>query len=320
MNEEAGWPSERWELLGESIARARRAKGWDQQELANRSGNSPNTISNYERGRAGRSRRVPGGYFRVASALGWPPDAPKEILSGTDPQDVLSQKSLFEAVEESQGAAELQGLVKLEASGTVTSAADNLARLGARDAELIESGYLAQDVFMRQAKRYRKLKGLTVAQVAEAIRARGGAVTEEDLEGLEKGARLLKKAEADFIAMALDTSVEWILGSGFQRDAPEELKWPPSADELEAEAKAVLRRLGDIGRQALIARHREGQARREYEMAVALRESVTAHEREMERSYQYLLGRIDSLRAAAGEPTIMETVPVFEGDENGSEE
>lgn len=319
MNEEAGWPSERWVLLGESIAKARRAKGWDQQELAKRSGNSPNTISNYERGRASRSRRVPGGYLRVASALGWPPDAPKEILSGTDPEAVLSQKSLFDAVEESQGGAELQGLFKLEASGTVTPAASNLRLLG-RDPELLDSGYLAQDVFMRQASRYRKLKGLSVAQVAEVIRSAGGTLTEDDLGRLEKGMRPLGKAEAGLIAAALDTSIEWILGSGFQLEAPEEMKGPPNADELEAEAKAVLRRLGELGNQALYARQREESARREYEMAVAMRASVTAHEREMERNYQYLLGRIDSLRAAAGEPTIVETVPVFEGDEDGSEE
>ncbi|MBJ6615527.1 helix-turn-helix transcriptional regulator [Streptomyces sp. I3(2020)] len=72
----SGWPPERWAVLGEAISKARRANGWDQQELARRSGNSPNTISNYERGRASRSRRVPGGYIRVAHALGWPPDAP----------------------------------------------------------------------------------------------------------------------------------------------------------------------------------------------------------------------------------------------------
>lgn len=311
--EETGWPAERWAILGDAIAKARRAKGWDQQELADRSGNSQNTISNYERGRASRSRRVPGGYLRVASALGWHPDAPKQILSGEDPADVLAQRSLFDNETVPAGGADFEGLVRLRASGRVSSVPD-LGRLSARDAEQAQSGFLAQDVFVRQAKRYRKLQGLTIEQVAEASQRLGGSVTVEDLKRWEAGIQHLRMDEGEFVAKAMGTSVEWLLGSGFSYTAPEEMKGPPTADELEVEAKAVLRRLGEVGSQVLHAQQNEREARRSYEMATSMLRAITAHQHEMERNYQYLLGRIDSLRAAAGELTIMETALVYEDD------
>lgn len=227
---------------------------------------------------------------------------------------MLAQKSLFDTEVVSAGGADFEGMAKLRATGKVSSVPNNLGRLSARETELTQSGFLAQDVFMRQAKRYRKLKGLTVTQVAESILASGRAVTAKDLEHLENGTRYLKMAEAGWISEALGTTVEWLLGSGFSSDAPEEMKWPPNAEELEAEAKAVLRRLGEVGSQVLQAQQREQQAHREYEMASSMLRSVTTHQHEMERNYQYLLGRIDSLRAASGEPTIMETVPVYDDD------
>lgn len=317
-----GWPSERWVILGEAIAKARRAKGWDQPELATRSGNSANTISNYERGRASRSRRIPGGYLRVAQALGWPHDAPELILSGESPEVVLSQQSLFDILPEADADADYEGLTRLGPPPWRGSVPANIGRLGARDIELTESGYLAQDVFMRQEKRYRKLKGVSAEKVAQRISDLGGSLTAFDLERLEDGTRLLKMTEAKLIAEALETTVDWLLGSGFSLDVPDEMKRPPNADELEVEAKAVLRRLGELGGQALAAQHahmqaqqREMQARQEASLALAGLQTVTAHEREMERHYQYLLGRIDSLREAAGEPTVIEMVPVYEGDE-----
>lgn len=316
--EATGWSADRWAILGEAIAKARRAKGWDQQELSNRSGNSANTISNYERGRASRSRRIPGGYVRVAYALGWAEDVPIRILSGESPESVIDQPTLFDArFVERKGPG---GISRSMRTRDALSVPPDVSRLSSRDIELTESGYLAQDVFMRQEKRYRKLNDVTAGEVVQRVNDLGGDLSVTDLERLENGTRLLGVAESQLIAQALGTTVEWLLGSGFSSEAPEEMKVPPNAVELEAEAKAVERRLGEVGGQVLSARHQEMQARRAYEMAASMLATVRAHERELERNYQYLLGRIDSLRAAAGEPTIIETIPVYEGDENRARE
>lgn len=90
----SAWPEENWVRLGELIAKHRRARGWDQQELAQRSGNSPNTISNYERGRATKSRRIPLGLGRVEQVLRWPRGAAAKILEGQDPEAALSEVPL----------------------------------------------------------------------------------------------------------------------------------------------------------------------------------------------------------------------------------
>lgn len=329
----SAWPEENWVVLGEEIAKARRAKGWDQQELANRSGNSANTISNYERGRATRSRRVPTGYLRVAEALGWPPDAPQLILSGDDPEVVLDRPTLFEVTREQKslfdlsrhgGGGELAARATFEASGEVRKATPQYGRMSSRDIELTQSGHLAQDVFMRQAKRYRRLRGLSIEQLAKKLAGREPILEESDIKRLENGTRLLRMAEAAAIANALETTVDWLLGSGFSSDAPEEMRWPPNDKELEAEANAVMRRMADVGaqlnaaqQQAQAAAEREAAARAEAEMARVMVQSVSAQQREMEKHYQYLLGRIDSIRAARGEETTIQVYPVYEGEEEG---
>ncbi|MEU1008162.1 helix-turn-helix transcriptional regulator [Streptomyces sp. NPDC005890] len=310
-----GYPSAHWAALGEAIAKARRARGWDQTDLARRSGNSPNTISNYERGRATRSMRVPGGYLRVAQALGWPSDAPQRILAGEKPDAVVNEPSLFELPSQNAETVSVAGepqeseplRAEVGASGT------KFAMLNTHDAELVESGHLAQDVFMRQAKRYRKMNGVSAEDLAERIAGLGGRLTLEDILRLEDGTRLLKMAEATVIAMALDTTVQWLIGSGFSDEAPEEMKWPPNDDELQAEAKAVERRMMDAGAQVsaaqaqfVRAREREEQARQQTQMAMLMMDQAMVRQRELERHYQYLLGRIDSLRAAKGEETVIQ--------------
>lgn len=242
-----------------------------------------------------------------------------EILSGENPDVILSQQSLFND-DPSYPAPDFEELARLRAGLPATSVPTNIGRLSGRDIELTESGYLAQDVFMRQFKRFREIKGLTPEQVVERSRPHGGKLRAADVQKLENGTRLLAMSEASALARALDTSVEWLLGPGFSDDSTDEMRRTPNAEELEAEAKAVLRRLGELGSQVLAARQREQQAQREHHMAQQMLLVTTAHERELERSYQYLLGRIDSLRAASGEPTIMETVPVYEGDPNRARE
>jgi transcriptional regulator with XRE-family HTH domain len=213
----------------------------------------------------------------------------------------------------------------------VTSAAH--PQVGFRDVELIQSGNLAQDTFVRQMKRYRKLKGISLERVAQVVAdlqgvaPHGGALGVTELERLENGTRLLKGAEAELIAAALDTSVGWLLGSAFSSDVPDEMKAPPTDDELQAEAKAVERRMADLGMRVNMAqgqyaeaKEREEAARQQAHLAQAILNQAVAEQRDMERQFQYLLGRIDSLRAAKGEELIMQVHPVYEHDEERSEE
>ncbi|MGV9755395.1 helix-turn-helix domain-containing protein [Streptomyces tricolor] len=183
-----------------------------------------------------------------------------------------------------------------------------------RDMELASSGYLAQDTFIRQMKRYRKMRGISPEEVVSRIADLGGDLSVQDLTRLEDGTRLLAMAEAQFLAAALDTSVEWLLGSAFQSDAPEELTAPPTDEELQVEAKAVERRIFEIGTQlnhAVMQRaqavKRAEMARREADMAILLQQQVFTQKAELERQYHYLLGRIDSLRAAKGEEQMLQT-------------
>lgn len=320
---ESGWPAENWAALGDAIAKARRAKGWDQQELANLSSNSANTISNYERGRPSQSRRVPGGYIRVAHALGWSPDSPQLILAGEDPEVVLDRPSLFDLTRHGS-----EGVRKEPRTAVVGDMPrEDVARIstpglmGSREIELVESGHLAQDVFLRQAKRYRQLRGVSVEELAEKFIDLGFGLSAQDVRRLESGTRLLAMAEAKAIASALETTVDWLLGSGFSDEAPEEMRRPPNDKELEAEANAVMRRMGEVGaqlnaarQQAEFAREREAAARAEAEMAMVMVQSVAAKQGQMEKHYQYLLGRIDSIRAARGEETAIQLYPVYEDD------
>jgi transcriptional regulator with XRE-family HTH domain len=296
----SAWPEENWAVLGEQIAKARRAKGWDQPELARQSGNSPNTISNYERGRATRSRRVPSGLVRVARALGWPPDAAQAILAGENPDVALYQQPLFDFAGEPGGKA------------TVTPPAMP-GFMSSRDIELTQSGHVAQDTFIRQMKRYRRLLNVSIEELAERVAELGADIELKDLMRLENGTRLLRMSEAKALARALDTTVDWLLGSGFSNDAPDEMKIPPTDEELQAEAKAVERRISELGEQVnrahseyAYARQRAEDARQQAEQQMAVYQQVASQQVDLERQYHYLLGRIDSLRAAKGEEQIIQ--------------
>ncbi|MEU5707911.1 helix-turn-helix domain-containing protein [Streptomyces flaveolus] len=301
---DAGWPEERWAVLGEEIAKARRALGWDQQELAARSGNSPNTISNYERGRATRSRRIPAGVDRVAFALGWSSNVPRRILAGEDPRVVLPQVSLFDLTEEAEG----QARAPFEPTGPM-----QYALMGPRDIELVDSGHIAQDTFVRQMKRYRKLLGVSVEELANRVSHFTRDLPLKNLMSLESGTRSLRMHEAEAIAKALDTTTDWLLTSGLDEDAPEEMRWPPNDEELAVEAKAVERRIFEVASEVNHARNRYAQARElveaahaQADMAAAFLDQVSTRKAELERNYQYLLGRIDSLRAAKGQEPIFQ--------------
>lgn len=252
----------------------------------------------------------------------------RQILEGGEPRSAQvpfeieggaprKQASLFPEMDSPVGASKSFG----------TSSA--IAPVGFRDVELMQSGYLAQDAFVRQAKRYRKLKEISIEQVAQRIvelqgfAPPGGSLGVAELERVENGTRLLKGAEAELIARALGVTVEWLLGSSFSSNAPEEMKAPPTDAELQAEAKAIERRMADAGTrlnaahgQYSEAKEREERARTEAQWAQAVLQNAATEQRELERHYQYLLGRIDSLRAAKGEELIIQVHPVYEDDDD----
>ncbi|MEV6803176.1 helix-turn-helix transcriptional regulator [Streptomyces sp. NPDC051132] len=307
---------EAWLRLGRTIREHREAAGLSRRALAEIAGVSEKSIQVTEEGRVPRGR-MPQSLPAIERALGWMPGSHLNILNNeawlriapAEDEDVASERSA------PKGAAKVGAVRNGGAQHVLFSSRD-------RDPELTESGHLAQDVFLRQSKRYRKLQGISLEQLAEKVTGLGVNLSAEDLHGLESGTRFLGALEAKAIASALGVTVEWLLVSGFSDDAPDEMKFPPTAEELEAEAKAIQRRMGDVGAQILsaqhalaVAREREEAARRESNLAMSMLQSAMAAEREMERHYQYLLGRMDSLRAAAGEQTAIEFHPVYEEDE-----
>ncbi|MEU7399705.1 helix-turn-helix transcriptional regulator [Streptomyces sp. NPDC044948] len=301
---------EAWERLGKRIREYREKAGYSRRALAEKAGVSEKSIQVTEEGRVPRGR-MPQSLSRIEVALGWLPGTSISILNGAS-SIITMERQEVDVQLEPEGA-----YVPAEAPASPT------APLNSRDVELTHSGHLAQDIFMRQARRYRRLQEVSLGELAERARALGSALSVDDLKRLEDGTRLLRMKEAQALAKGLGTSVDWLLGSGFSEDAPEEMRWPPNSEELQAEANAVLRRLGDMGAQVLaaqqqhaMAKKREEEARQQAEMTMSMWHSAMAQEQEVHRHYQYLLGRIDSVRAAEGKATMIEMVPVYEEDDD----
>jgi len=302
---------EAWAKLGRTIREHREEAGFSRRALAEKAGVSEKSIQVAEEGRVPRGR-MPQSLSRIEEALGWFPGSSISILKNQS----WGRGTIREVdVRLEEEAAE-------EAPKTTVEQDTPPGLTAPGDIELTQSGHLAQDVFMRQAKRYRKLQDVSLEELAKRIAELGSDLPVDDLKRLENGTRLLRMAEATAIAAALGSTVDWLLGSGFSSDAPEDMKWPPNDEELQAEAKAVERRMADVGAQVNSsyaqyqhAREREVQARQQTEMALLMLQQVTAQQREMERHYQYLLGRIDSIRAAKGGETVVQFVPVYEDEE-----
>lgn len=335
------WKPEDWTRLGARIRQSREDRGLSRKKLSERSGLSEKSIQLTEEGRV--PTRWPKSLHTLEDALGWAPGSVMDVLDGREPAFAVSTSGTltrtgplgepprtgdFGRARHDQAEAEDAGgrRAQTETGGPAAAAGQLRPLYGAmtaREIELAQAGHLAQDVFMRQAKRHRQLRGLSIEQLAKKLAGKEPILEEDDIRRLEDGTRLLRKAEADAIAAALETTVDFLLGSSFSNDAPEEMRRPPDDKELEAEANAVMRRIADVGaqlnaahQQAQAAAQREQAARAEAAMAQAMVQSVRAQQAEMEKHYQYLLGRIDSIRAARGEETAIQIVPVYgEGGE-----
>jgi transcriptional regulator with XRE-family HTH domain len=187
--------------------------------------------------------------------------------------------------------------------------------------ELSESGAVAEYAFLRQMRRHRKLHGLSYEDLAARIKEIGGNLEAEQIAGIEIGDRRLALAEADLLARALGSTVQDVLASAFDDVGEEALRAPSNEEELTAQAKAIERRVFEVGAQVNGAaqRARDAQARvefarREAEQAQLVFQQVSAEKSSLEREYHYLLGRIDSLRSEMGKETIMQEVEEADGE------
>lgn len=344
------WTPEDWARLGKAIRASREFHGYSRKSLAELAAVSEKSIQLAEEGRVPRGR-WPQSLNNIEKALGYMPGTMKEILDGNEPSPSPKRRSFLspfptvsptprtpggDHAAEAQSAESEESTLGLttrerqpdrpdfpDESDAVSAASQRAGLLSQRTLELTQSGQLAQDTFIRQAKRYRKLQSVTIEALAQRVADLGADIELKDLKSLENGTRLLRMSEADVIARALDTTVDWLLGSAFRSGMPEEMTAPPTDEELQAEAKAVEQRLGDMGTQVMVAhehyqnaRRREAEARQAAEMAMVVLHQTEAQQAELARQYQYLLGRIDSLRAAKGEELILQTHPVYDDRED----
>jgi len=302
-----------WSRLGRAFRRSREFNGYSRRTLAGMANVSEKSIQVAEEGRVPKGR-MPQSLERIAEALTWPEGSVQMILSGISPESILNHPSL--------------GKPKLPNVADVAEEPE-IPRLGFRDIELAESSNLAQDVFVRQVRRFRKMKGISLQQVAQRVAEAqgavppGGALGVAELERIENGTRLLKGAEGEAIAYALGTTVGWLLESAFGEDAPDELKGPPTDEELQAEGKAIEQRIMSAGTRVNLAsnqysqaRQRAEQARHDESLALAILENARMEQLRLEKQYQYIVGRIDSIRAAKGQSLLFDVQPVYDDEED----
>lgn len=77
---------DRWHLVGKAVTDRMLQLGLSQADLARITGLSAITIRPFMHGQRSNSR--PATTARIARALGWPPDAIRQILDGVDPAEL----------------------------------------------------------------------------------------------------------------------------------------------------------------------------------------------------------------------------------------
>jgi transcriptional regulator with XRE-family HTH domain len=176
-------------------------------------------------------------------------------------------------------------------------------------------------------KRYRLLQGVSLEELAKRVIDLGGGPSLGSLQQMEKGLLSPGRADGRVIAQALGTTVKWLLESGTSSDAPDEMKAPPTREELEVEEEAVKRRVLTAASEVANARRRHVRAKEQVEaarqqedLAFMVFDRLSTQLTELQIDYQYVLGRIDSLRAASGEETIKQAVFIDAADEAASKE
>jgi transcriptional regulator with XRE-family HTH domain len=107
--------------------------------------------------------------------------------------------------------------------------------------ELVQAGHMAEDIFIRQMKRYRQKLGLSQVDLAARITALGSSMYQQTIAKIESGHRAVRIAEADVIARALETSITDMLSDAVARADTEEIG--PTAADLQTQLAATERRL-----------------------------------------------------------------------------
>lgn len=322
-----------WARLGRLVRDAREAKGWSRRHMAEASGVSEKSIQITEEGRV--PTRWPGSLASIESALGWRVGTARWVLEGNDPNDRPPPKPLPPALADSvrrvrsgareqvhamrENAIREQAQLDLE---PILEQPEIPGLLSARRLELTESGRMAQDTFVRQVKRHRNVQGLSPGDLAERISQIGGDLQESDIVHMENGTRVIRSKEALLLAQALGLTVEEVLMSAIRHaGGGADLSAPPDEEELAAQAKAVQQRLFEVAEQvsaAAQAMHhaqlRAEEAREAATMARMYFDQVRADQSSLEREYHYMLGRIDTLRAARGEQVVDVVIEEDESD------
>jgi transcriptional regulator with XRE-family HTH domain len=270
---------EAWARLGGKIREAREALGYSRKRLSDIAGVSEKSIQVAEEGRAPRSR-WPQSLTLIEEAIGWARGSMKEVLMGGEPSVLFEQPAL--------------PLSPPPAPASRYS-----------DGEQILSGYMAEDVFVRQMKRMRARLGLSPDDVIQRLAQKDLVITKEQLAEIEDGVRPVRPAEAQVLAAALGSTVERILGSSFMGE-DDQLKAPPAEQELTIEAKALQRRMAEAGAHVVSAQHELQMAKDRALYAEHQLRSAQAMSAELERQYYYTLGRIDALRSERGEEEVMQ--------------
>ncbi|MFE2041639.1 helix-turn-helix domain-containing protein [Streptomyces sp. NPDC059477] len=315
-----------WERLGARIRADRERQGLSRKALAERAGVSVGSVQSAEKGIVPKGR-WPQSLSAIEKALTWGPDSMRRILQGGDPYYQTSNEDNFltsagevdydpgiPASEQNLEATQARSVqagkyVPLGTAKVVeTSAALKAsARLAVGEFE-ITPWRLPQDVFARQMRRYRRLQGISTDELAKRVAEMDGSLDRLAIEKVEANTRAVRPAEADVLAEALGVSVDWLLGSGYRSDSPEELTAPPDEEELTIESDAIFHRLREaaarvnlaIQRQADAA-ERSARAEDEARYARMAAETAIAERAKLESRLNYLLGRLDTIRVARGE-------------------
>ncbi|WP_234024473.1 helix-turn-helix domain-containing protein [Streptomyces sp. HGB0020] len=171
---------------------------------------------------------------------------------------------------------------------------------------------MAEDTFVRRLMRLREAQGLSLKQLSERVAAKGVHIHPHDLTLIANGRRALRPAEADVLAKALGTTVQDLLLADLQEKSSDALRAPSTEHELEEQVRAAEERLfavssfmNEAARRLTAAHERLAVAARELEAARnaanaarAVYQDAEAEKADLQHQYTYLLGRIDSLRAA----------------------
>lgn len=328
------WSPEDWARLGDAIRKSRGEQGLSRKKLSELSGISEKSIQITEEGRV--PTRWPKSLDALEVALGWVPGLMMKILDGVDPSEIeregiqgtarppaggseprgaVTSPGLFPASAELREGSALPprvdelGVSRAAGRAFAPAALESAGRFSVRDSALTSRTF-ALDLFVQQMRRYRLMQDVSRQELAARAIALGGAayLDERHLGELESGEMPIKGTDAEVLARALGTSVNWLAESRFRRGAPEELRAPLDEEEMEVEARMLESRLEEaetrlqmVLRLEAEAKDRADRAKEELEYARRMEARAAAERAAVTEETQYIRGRLDMFRATWSE-------------------